>query len=105
MLDSKLIKKYFKSGLWNKILLAAFLVFMIVGAVVGYFLHNNNIYAQETSSKTLSFSAGEINGDTGYGGGFKFGDKFKEFRVGNNTVPKGMIDTHLICLIMQIGTR
>lgn len=86
MLDSKLIKKYFKSGLWNKILLAAFLVFLIVGAVVGYFLHNNNIYAQETSSKTLSFSAGEINGDTGYGGGFKFGDKFKEFRVGNNTV-------------------
>ncbi len=62
MLDSKLIKKYFKSGLWNKILLAAFLVFMIVGAVVGYFLHNNNIYAQETATEgklNLEFNAGK----------------------------------------------
>lgn len=63
MLDSKLIKKYFKSGLWNKILLAAFLVFMIVGAVVGYFLHNNNVYAQQPKEGKFDF---EIKGGVWY---------------------------------------
>ena len=48
MLDSKLIKKYSKLGLWSKILLVAFFTVMVIGAIVGYFLHNN-IYAQQPS--------------------------------------------------------
>ena len=59
MLDSKIIKKYSKLGLWSKILLVVFFAVMVVGAIVGYFLHNNNIYAQQpavTDKVTVTFA-------------------------------------------------
>lgn len=59
MLDSKIIKKYSKLGLRSKILLVVFFAVMVVGAIVGYFLHNNNIYAQQpsvTDKVTVTFA-------------------------------------------------
>lgn len=48
MLDSNLIKKYFKAGLWSKIMLVVFTLVLAVGGIVGYFLHkNDDVYAAD----------------------------------------------------------
>ena len=77
MLDSKLIKKYSKLGVWSKILPVMFFVVMVIGAVVGYFLHNNNIYAQQTTDPlTVNFRLDA---------GGNFNDKFKAVKIGGKS--------------------
>ena len=66
MLDSNLIKKYFKAGLWSKIMLVVFTLVLAVGGIVGYFLHkNDDVYAankDENPDVILYFYIGRYNG-------------------------------------------
>lgn len=62
MLDSNLIKKYFKAGLWSKIMLVVFTLVLAVGGIVGYFLHkNDNVYAADENTVEIRFVAGKYN--------------------------------------------
>ena len=61
MLDSNLIKKYFKAGLWSKIMLVVFTLVLAVGGIVGYFLHkNDNVYAAN-DNEGVRFVANHYN--------------------------------------------
>ena len=63
MLDSNLIKKYFKAGLWSKIMLVVFTLVLAVGGIVGYFLHkNDNVYAAN-DNEGVRFVANHYNTD------------------------------------------
>lgn len=63
MLDSNLIKKYSKLGLWSKIMLVVFTLALVVGGIVGYFLHkNDNVYAAN-DNEGVRFVANHYNAD------------------------------------------
>lgn len=58
MLDSNLIKKYSKLGLWSKIVLVVFTLALVVGGIVGYFLHkNDNVYAADGQKFYIQISS------------------------------------------------
>lgn len=75
MLDSNLIKKYFKAGLWSKIMLVVFTLVLAVGGIVGYFLHkNDDVYAADGEKQfSIYFRASQYNDFYNY----VFLDKFK----------------------------
>ena len=66
MLDSNLIKKYSKLGMWSKLLAVLFFVVLATGVIIGYIFHNN-IYATSTLDKIeITCEAGTYNGDNTY---------------------------------------
>lgn len=81
MLDSNLIKKYFKAGLWSKIMLVVFTLVLAVGGIVGYFLHkNDNVYAAD-EKVSVNFYYHSYNGDNT----IDFCNKIKSVTVRNVT--------------------
>ncbi|MGN1043865.1 MAG: hypothetical protein ACI4PR_03585 [Acutalibacteraceae bacterium] len=75
MLDSNLIKKYSKLGMWSKLLAVLFFVVLAIGVIIGYIFHNN-IYATSPSDQIeITCEAGTYNGDNKIPG-YTFSDYF-----------------------------
>lgn len=91
MLDSNLIKKYFKAGLWSKIMLVVFTLVLAVGGIVGYFLHkNDNVYAAN-DNEGVRFVANHYNtdGDEMTAHQYNFVDKYESVMFYDDNGDKG----------------
>lgn len=86
MLDSNLIKKYFKAGLWSKIMLVVFTLVLAVGGIVGYFLHkNDNVYAaNDNEGVWFVVNYRDKNGKEMKAHQYSFADKFESVTFCDN---------------------